>query len=369
MGKVHRLSENEKKLLHAVGNYPDASIKELLTYTSYTWKRTIMRKLNQLREQHILHGSFYDISYSSLCKNPFHKLVCILETDQTYETVISYVSLIESLKWIYPVLSPHKRVLSVGFFSSHDAALRDILQLLKDNNVITDYIVRVISTKRIDENPNLFGDFNPSLDNLFIPCDVPDMNLGCHQTVLNECDISIVPYLERGEKLIEILRKEKNRGKPWTYDQIKYSHKKMVENKLIEKKYLYYPFLPSQCVRFHLFLKLDHSELTQRILHNFAKGGRIQKKYVLLNDWGMIACTSHPLFLKDLMYKLDSINGIKEREVYPMRSFPPGKYFFRHFPELIYYDFEAQTVEYPYRVYKEKIKERLEHESARNKVL
>lgn len=102
-----------------------------------------MRKVNQLREQHILYGPFYDISYSSLCKNPFHKLVCILETDQTYETVISYVSLIGSLKWIYPVLSPHKRVLSVAFFSSHDAATKDMLQLLKDNNIITDYIVRV----------------------------------------------------------------------------------------------------------------------------------------------------------------------------------------------------------------------------------
>lgn len=363
MGKVHRLNENEKLLLHAAGNYPDASMEELLTYTNYTWKRTLIRKLNQLREQHILNGPFYDISYSSLCKNSFHKLVCILETDQTYETVISYVSLIESLKWIYPVLSPHKKVLSVAFFSSHDQATKSILQLLKDKDIITDYIVRVVSTKRIDENPNLFGDINPPLDNLIAPCSIPDMELGCHETVLNECDISILPYLERGEKLIEILRKEKNRKKPWTYDQVKYSRKKMVKSKLIEKKYFYYPFLPSQCAGFHLFLKLDDIELTRRILCNFARGGRIQKKCIVLNDWGMIACTSHPLFLKDLMHKLDSIDEIKEREVYPIRSFPPQKYYFRHFPEFVHYDFETQTLEYPYHVYEEKIKEKLENES------
>lgn len=113
---------------------------------------------------------------------------------------------------------------------------------------------------------------------------------------------------------------------------------------------------------FHLFLKFDDSGLTQRALYNFARGGRIYKKCVLLNDWGMIACTSHPLFLTDLMHKLDSIDEIKEREVYPIRSFPPRKYYFRHFPELIYYDFETQTLEYPYRVYEEKIKERLEND-------
>jgi hypothetical protein len=31
MGKVHRINENEKELLNAIGNHPDISMKELLT--------------------------------------------------------------------------------------------------------------------------------------------------------------------------------------------------------------------------------------------------------------------------------------------------------------------------------------------------
>jgi len=363
MEKVHRMSDNEKKLLHVLGRNPEISIKELLTHTTYRWERTVKRKLKQLKEQHILYGPFYDINYSSLCRNPFHKLFCILETNQSYEIVIPYLKLIDSLKWIYPVLSSHKKVLNVAFFSSNDAALVKILEMLKDNDIITDYIVRVWCTKRMVETPNLFGDPNPSLDNLLDPCDLPDMSFGHHNTDWNECDISILPYLERGEKLIEILRKENNQhSKRWTYEQIKYSREKMVKNGLIEKMYGFSPFPLDQCVRFHLFLRTEDTALTQRILYNFARGARLYKLYVLCEEWGWISCSSHRQFLTNLMYKLDQIHQITEREIYHIRSFPNKKYYLNQPMELRYFDFETQTLKYPYHIYEEKIKERIESE-------
>ncbi|KYK37142.1 MAG: hypothetical protein HXS48_02600 [Theionarchaea archaeon] len=372
MGKTYRMSDNEKKMLHVLGSHPEVSTKELLTHTDYKWERTVKRKLSQLKEQHILSKPLYYINYNKLCRNPLHKLLCILESNQNYDTVISYLKLIEPLLWVYPVLSAHKKVVNVLLYSTNDAAMVDILQLLKENDIITDYIVRVLRHRGTIENPNLFGDPNPSLDNLLDPCDIPDTSLGHYDTAWNKCDITILPYLERGTKLIEILRKENNHNfKSCTYEQIKYSREKMVKNKLIEKLYMFSPFPLDQCVQFRLTLKTDDTALTQRILHNFAKGERILKQHALYGEWeninciwGSIRCTSHPLFLKDLMYKLDQVDYITEREVYPIRSFPHKRYFFSQPSEFKYFDFDTQTLEYPYHVYEEQIKEKLESEQA-----
>jgi len=361
MGKNNRITDNEKKLLHVIETHPELSIKELLTHTTYKWERTVKRKLKQLKEQEILSGPFYVLNYSKLSKNSLHKLVCTVETNQSYETVIPYLQIIEPI-WVYPVMSPHKKVLTAAFYSTDITAMEDILQLLKDNDIITDYIARVWHSKRLVECANLFGDSNPSLDNLLTPCELPDMSLEYYDIAWNECDLRILPYLEGGEKLIEILRKEKNLHRDWTYEQIKYSRGKMVKNGLIEKKYLYNPFLPEQCAHFQLFLKTDDINVTQRALYNFAKGARVTKQYVLCEDWGKITCVSHPLFLKDLMSKLDSIDAITEREIYPKRAFPPGRYCSGQIPEYKYFNVETQTIEYPYHVYEEKIKERIESE-------
>lgn len=368
MVKKDRITENEKTLLHAIGNHPEASVKELLEYTPYTWERTIKRKIKQLKEEDILLGPYYYIKYSKLCKNPLHKVLCIVESNHNYDTVISYLTMIEPFLWVFPVLSPHKKVMNVLYYSSDNAAMIDILQLLKDNDIITDYLFRVIRYRGEVENPNLFGDFDPALDNLLDPCDIPDTSFQPYDTAWNECDISILPYVERGAKLIEILRKEKKNSKSWTYEQVKYSREKMIKNGLIEKVYYFNPFPLDQCTTFGLFLKTEDTGLTQRIVHNFARGERVLKQCTLFGGWGDITlwgnvgCTSHPLFLKDLMHKLDLVEEITEREVYQIRSFPHKKYYFSQPSRFDYYDIETQTLEYPYHVYEEKIKEKIGQE-------
>lgn len=364
MGKVRELSDREKELLHALGSHPEVSLKTLLNYVTYTRVSSIVRKMNQLREQHILRGPIHPIDYGKLCKNPLHKLFCIVETTQTYETVISYVTLIKSVLWIYAVLSPHKKLLNVGILSSNDQEIVDILQLLKDNKIITDYIIYAYNHKIIVENPNLFGDVNPSLDGLANPCDVPDIAFGQCDTAWNECDISILPYVEagyKGTKLIEILKAEKKLNRTWKYDQIKYSYKKMLQNELIKKTYVIYPFPFHQCAVFNLFLETDDAAITQRILYNFARGGRVYKEWFYFGNCVIIHCISHPLFLIHLMHNLDQIDVIKEKAVYQFRSI------FRRFSFDIplmfdYYDVDKQTLEYPYSVYKEKIKEKIEND-------
>lgn len=61
------------------------------------------------------------------------------------------------------------------------------------------------------------------------------------------------------------------------------------------------------------------------------------------------------------MHKLDSIDEIKEKELYQLRSIPAGKYYFFPSLELGYDDSDTQTLEYPYHLYKEKIKERIDN--------
>lgn len=362
MEKIRRITDSEKELINIIGKLPQTTPKELFDYTKYKWVSTVVRKLEQMKEKDILWGPHYQIDYGKLCKNPLHVLVCIIEFSHSYELLISYLTLIEPLKWIYPVLSPYKKLLHVGFVSSDDKETVDILELLKKHGIITDYVARTCECKWVTENPDFFGDPNPSLDGLLDPCDVPDISFGSHDTTWSECDIRVLPYLQvgyKGTKLIEILRAEKKlHSRNWKYPQVKYSRKKMIDNGLIEKNYSISPFPRTECAHFILFLKTEDIAVTQRILCNFAKGQRVFKEYTLCEDWGMLSCQSHPVFLTGLMQKLDLIDEITEKELYQLRSYP-GKYFFKQSFEDKYYDFPNQTLEYPYTVYKKKIEEKI----------
>ncbi len=367
MGNIHEMTHSEKDLLTVIGKVPHGSLRELLNYTEYKRTSTIVRKLEEFKKQKILRGPIYDIDYGKLCRNALHRFFCIIETNQSTEAVVSYFQIIEPFAWMFPVLPPYKNLLNMGFFSSDDTETKALLQLLKEGGIITDYVVRVSCHERVIENPNFFGDVNPPAGTLFDFCDnsTPNMSPGHHDTNWSECDIAILPYLRtgyKGAKLVEILKAEKKLQKTWTYSQIKYSREKMVKNGLIRKKYVIYPFPYNQCAHFVLFLKLQDTRLTQKMVCSFAKGARMYKELILCENWGLIECVSHPLFLTDLVNKLDSIVEIEEKEVYQLRSISE-KYSFTSPPLLTYFDFETQTLEYPYHVYREKIKEKLEREN------
>jgi len=361
MGKS-QLTTNEKELLTTLGTFPDSSMKELVDRTQYKRLSSVIKKIRQLKKQNMFYGPFHDIDFGKLCKNPVHMAICVIESRQSFETVISYLRLIEPLKFVFPVLSPHKKVIGTLFVSSDDQKMMSLFQLLKDSTIITDYIVRPYSHNRVVENPNFFGDPNPSLDTLLDPCDIPDLSFGCHNTKWNECDISILPYVQagyNGGKLIEILKAERKLNRMWKYDQIKYSHRKMVRNGLITKRYFIYPFPYSQCIDFNLFLKTEDKALTKRILCNFARGERVLREWVLCGDWGHIGFVSHPLFLTGLMHKVGQIDEIKEKEMYQIYSISDRESFLTRPPELKCFDLDKQTLEYPYDVYRERIKEKL----------
>lgn len=363
MRQLHQLNHNEKELLTALGKYPEIPLKELLSLTKYRWVSTVVKKIEQFKELKIVVGPSYFADHGRLCRNPLHRLFCVVESTRSYETVLSYLKLIEPLMRIYPVLS-HKVLLIAGYISSDNQEVRTLLQLLKDNDIITDYSIHVRQHYMNQENPNFFGDPLPSLDNLLDSCDVPDMSFGYYETEWSECDIRTLSYV-MGEyespKLIEILRKERKlHDKKWTYEQIKYSFRKLVRNKLIEKKYFISPFPLTHCADFYLFLKTEDPLLTHRILHNFGRGGRLYREYVLCDDGGMIGCMCHPVFLTDLMLKLDKIVEIKEKRLYHLRSFPPGIQYIGENTELDYYNVDTQTLEYPYHLFRERINKRLE---------
>lgn len=108
-------------------------------------------------------------------------------------------------------------------------------------------------------------------------------------------------------------------------------------------------------------MKTDDTDLTQRILHNFARESRVYREYTLCGNWGYISFTSHPRFFTGLMNKLDQIDEIKEKEIYQRRSIPDSRFFVVQ-PTELYFDFDKQTIEYPYQAYEEKIKEKLDNE-------
>ncbi len=359
------LTESEKKLLTVLGKTPYASMKDLVTLTPYKWTSTIVKKIEQFRQKYIFSGPYYNINYDKLCKNPFRLLFCIFESDKDYETVISYLKIIEPLKTLYAVLSPHKELLNAIFLSSDTHKTEALFQLLKDNGIITDYIVRVYCCRKFIENPNFFGDCDPSLDNVLDLCDIPDLSFNHHDTDWNECDITLLPYLRMAYgcgKLMEILKAEKKKDRHWKYDQLHYSREKMVKNGLIEKKYFICPFPSEECADFNMFIKTKNPELTQRILHNFGRNARVLREYAFCGDWGYIGFESHPQFLMNVMAKLDNVDVVTDKELYQLRSAQRKGYYIANYPVLEYFDVETQTLHYPYQVYREKIKEKIENE-------
>ena len=366
MVQEYQLNDNEKELLTFIGRHPNISLKELVNYTKYKRESSIVRKINQFREQNLLRGPTFVFDHGKLCKNPLHKLFCVFELREDYETVLEYLKLIEPLVWVYPVLSSHKELMSAGFLSSDDAEVKLLLQLLKESNVITDFTARVRCNLDVKETPDFFGDPVPSLDNLFNPCEYPDTSFGQYDTAWNECDIATLSYLQGGYtdiRLIEILKKERNlHNREWKYTQIKYSYEKMLKNRLIWKVYHIYPYQLDQCADFYLFLKTGDIELTHVILYNFARGARVYREYSFYDDWGLIGFISHPHFVLGLMHKLDQIEEITKKELYHLRSVPPGMHYAGEYSEFKYYDVETQKLEYPYRIFKERIKEKIENE-------
>jgi hypothetical protein len=249
-----------------------------------------------------------------------------------------------------------------GFYSSDNAKMRSLLQLLKKNGIISEYVIRLSHHNRIMENPNFHGDPIPSIDTLLDPVCASDYSYGQFRTEWNQCDMALLPHLltgYKGTKLIEILKKEKEYDRKWTYNQINYSHKKMITAGLISREYAISPFPYDQCVHFILFIKPNLPRTTIHILHNFGRGERIYKEHMPFKEWGLIECISHPLFLINLLDKLDSIEEIAEKELYHVRSLLPQKYWLNPMPEFPY-DFDTSTVEYPYDRYREKMKEKLE---------
>ena len=369
MAQEYQLNDNEKELLTVIGKNPELSLKELVNHTKYKRVSSIVRKIKQFRENDMLWGPVYRFNYGKLCKNPLHRLFYIIELGESYEIVIEYLRLIEPLVSVYPVLSSRKGLLIAGFLSSDDAEVKALLQLLKESNIIADYIVRVYRHQPVIETPNFFGDPVPSLDNLLDPCDIPDISSGQYDTEWTECDIVTLSHLQGGYesiKLIEVLKKERKlHNRIWTYEQIKYSYEKMYKNKLIKKISFIFPFSLDQCSDFFLFLKTDNIEVTQRILYNFAREERLYREYSLCDDWGLMGCICHPSFVVGLMHRLDQIEEIEKKELYHLRSFPPGIAYVGEHSEFKYYNFETQKLEYPYHVFREKIKEKLENELGR----
>ena len=364
MAQRRHLGEKEKKLLTALGSYPDLPLKELLEFTTYRRTSSLIRKINQFKEQNFMWGPVYRADYGKLCRNTVRKVHCIVELEKSFDTVVEYLQMIEPMVWVYPVLFPHKDLLNAGFLSSNVKKFEALLQLLKNNRIITDYSIRVYCAWIAIENPNFFGNPLPSLDNLLDPCEFPDISFRHYDTEWSECDIRTLSYLQGGYKsikLMEILRNERKlHNREWTYEQIKYSFRKMCTDNLIKKTYYIFPSPLEQCSDFYLFIKTDDIDVTKRIIYNFARGGRIHREYTLCDEWGLIGFICYPQFMVDLMHKLDSIEEIKRKELYHLRSITPGLQYTGNYSEFDYFDVETQTLKYPYDEFREKIEEKLE---------
>jgi hypothetical protein len=109
-------------------------------------------------------------------------------------------------------------------------------------------------------------------------------------------------------------------------------------------------------------LRSDDFENTRKIVFNFGKNARLQKNityWISYSDrkiFGLIQCICDPLFLIDVLKKLDTYREIREKKFYFLRSYPLT-YWSSQSITTDYYDYKTQTLHYPYQKYFSEIRE------------
>jgi len=377
-----RLTEKRGKLLEILGKKPDLTLKQLADMLDFKNHTYIPRIVKQLRGAGYLSYPFYEIEYRKICRNRLTLAAVIALFKRDYRDIMAILKRIDSYLRFYPIFEQSFKKFVVTFLSSDIRRIKEIMDYLVKKGIFKYYDFYRQDGKFLLINPTFYEPSSgnptttiPKLNNLLEETEIPDLRWEKFSgTKLNFCDLRLLEDLEAGIgecKLPEIQIFERNiKRNNFSYSQLKESFKKLSEKGLIKKKYYVYPIPKEKCYRFLLLLRSDDFEKTRRLVFNFGKNARIQRSvsywisYTDKKIYGMIQCMCDPLFLLEILRKLDTYEAIKEKKFYFLRSYP-ANYWASQSITTDYYDYENQTLHYPYKKYLAEIKEVVDSISSR----
>ena len=367
------LSEKRERLLEILGRNPDESLDELARLSGFKNKTYLPRVTKQLKEKGYLSQPFYEVEYRTICRNRLTLVAVVVLFTRNYEEIMALFKKIDSYLRFYPIFEQSFKKFIITFLASDVRKVKEIMDYLVKKGIIHYYDFYRQDVKYALTNPafrthsGIPAPSVPSLDNLLEETDICDLTWKKYSGLrLNHCDLSLLMNLEAGTgecKLSAIQQYERTvRKNSFSYAQLKESFAKLTREGIVKKKYYVYPIPKEKCFRFILLVRSDDFEKTGRLVFNFGKHARLQKSvtywisYTDRKIFGLIQCICDPLFLIDVLKKLDTYREIREKKFYFLRSYPLT-YWSSQSITTDYYDYKTQTLYYPYQKYFSEIRE------------
>jgi hypothetical protein len=401
------LSKKEKLLLQLMGRQPYLTNRELSRIIGYKYAEYVSTLQKKLQKREYFSGPLMFADLGKIFKNTVSRVYAFIMFDTTYDYVRSLLQEIDCWLYFYPMEEGIFRKYMVGFMNSDIQELRKIFEYLKKEGVIYYYHLFEQHGKWEVINPTfLVGDreapIKPDFDHLSANTPVPDLQYGSFADIpLNYAAQLLTIYLWDGHEgcdIKKIIRKEKKYReelrKPLKkklgktkkgernliksklkelkgdllLNEFREAYKMLVENNILEKVYYVWPFPHSQCSKFWLLIRSNSLEDTQRIIFNFGRDVRIFTRVSMVrsaetNEWyGAVYATGDTFLAGELMTALDRYPEIEERKLFPARSYPSSQWQARSIPIEGYYSPETQILDYPYSLFYERVKQKVEED-------
>jgi hypothetical protein len=406
------LSRREKLLLQLMGREPNLTNQELSGIIGFKYTEYVTTLQRKLERREYLGGPYMYPDFGKIFKNKVSRVFAFVMFDAPYEYIISMLQEINCWTYFFPLEEGVFKKYMVGFMNTDLSRLKRILDLLKDSQIIKYYHLFELDGNWKLINPTFLADEReaspePDFGHLLEDVFVPDLSWGSFSGIaLNKvaqvlimrlwngngaCDLRRIVRIEkkfkkrRRAELKELLRKEhlelkreelkaelrELRTVDLSLREFREANQLLMNRDILEKVYYIWPFPNPKCSRFMLFLRCDSVEATKRIIFNFGKDTRIFTRVCMVQSgergepYGVIYAVGDPFLGGKLMTELDRYDELVDRKLFPMRSYPPGRWKSQSIL-MEYYDEERQTLEFPYEIFYEKVRQRLEEDVLRN---
>lgn len=401
------LSKKEKLLLQLMGRDPDLTNEELSTIIGFKYAEYVSTLQKKLRNREYLNGPFMFPDFKKIFRNRVCRVIAFIMFDTPYTYIKSLLQEVSSWIYFHPLEEGIFRKYMVGFINTDIPRLKRVFDCLEDEGIIQYYHLFEQEDNWKIINPTFLIDgkeapIEPDFEHLLSETSLPDVQHGSFigtplskvaQMLIEhlslgreECDLKKIVRWEKNYRkeqraaLREMLKKEKGKSKKKLRSKLKElkrglslkefreTYQFLIENQILEKMYYTWPFPYSRCSQFWLFLKCNSLETTTRAIFNFGKDVRVSTRVSLIQSvetgawYGLIYAVGDPVLGQKLMIALDKYPEIEDRKLFPIRTYPTSHWATQSLSIDEYYNSETQTLEYPYDLFYERVKQRVEED-------
>ncbi len=399
------LSKREKLLLQLMGKQPHLTNEDIAGIIGFKYAEYVSTLKKKLEKRGYLTGPVMFPDLGKIFRNRVTRVIAFIMFDTSYEYIKSLLQEIDCWIYFYPLEEDIFNKYLVAFMNSDLEKLNTIFEYLRNEGVIRYYHLFEQIDKWEVINPTfliggLEAPIEPDFAHILDEVPIPEIEYGSFTDIpLNKitqtlimrlwnghggCDLTKIIRMEkefrtdRRKELREMLRKEQREVRrkeikdelrelkgDLPLSEFREAYQQLAAHGILEKIYYVWPYPQSKCSIFWLWLRCSTVEATKKAIFNFGRNARIFTRVSLVQssetgEWlGIIYVVGDPFLGGKLMTALDQVPEIEDRKLFPVRSIPASHWESRSIP-MEYYDLETKTLHFPYKIFYERVKQRLE---------